>query len=145
MGHLITSEKELWEKYVAKDLNVKIGTHEWVKICDKIIDLKHDIPRGFKALENEKIQNILWADLGDQPKSDLIVRGHTHKFKLVKDAHGIAMSLPALQAMGSRYGSLKCREHVDYGFVGIKIERGRIICEEHLIPIKAQRARIMEL
>lgn len=88
-----------------------------------VFNFKHkvggsSIPHGrATALLREKLWNGLWADRGEFPKADVIVRSHVHYHVYAGDTHGIAMTTPALQGYGSKYGTRQTSGTVDFGFV----------------------------
>lgn len=155
-------QEESWEDVVAESLRaggceVKIGDHEWIGVgfdsqpAIVTFDLKHhvgasQIPHGrATAVKRDEMWNVLWAEAGLQPRGDWILRGHVHysegHWRVVKDRLIWAVTLPALQAMGSRHGARRCSGLVDFGLMHWDIyEDGRVTWELHLLNIKAQRA-----
>ena len=58
----------------------------------------------------------------------------------------LAMSLPALQGMGSKYGSRRCQKHVDFGLVTITVnENGSFSWKPYLGVLKTQKAQALKL
>ena len=115
-----TGKEEDFEAQIADHFNSKIGSHEWESINGCVFDLKHHqsgTKNPFTSLYNETTANLEWATVGEQPKADVLVRAHTHKFCLARTEGSIAMTLPALQSMGSRYGQRRCTRKVNFGLV----------------------------
>lgn len=119
-----TGEYEDFEDQIAKAVGaVKIGAHEWVSINGLVFDLKHHIAAsavphgGTTPLIRDALWNELWAAKKEQPKSDVIVRGHVHTYQMFQNAMWTGLTMPALQGLGCRYGSRRCSRCVDWGFV----------------------------
>jgi hypothetical protein len=144
---------EDWENTIAKDIKAEsIGAHEWYDINGKMFDVKHQlgssgVPHGRgAALFKEWLWNALWNEAGDQPKADVIIRSHVHYFQKVEGVNWEAISTPALQAMGSKFGSRRCSGIVHFGFLSFEIDRnGRITWEKHIAKIEAQKAKALKL
>jgi len=124
-----TGEQEDWENRVAKDAGFeKIGSHEWLDVNGCIIDCKHhcgssSVPHGrFTQPAKEKLWNVLWAERGLVPSANIILRAHVHYATYCGSPGWVAMTLPALQGMGSRYGSRRCSGTVDWGITVIDVE-----------------------
>ena len=131
-----TGKQEDYESLVAEALDATIGSHEWLDADGYIFDLKHHIgnssvPYGqWTQLGKEMVHNTLWAAKGEQPAADVILRGHIHKYCACERRLGkrvvTAMSLPALQGYGSKYGARICSQTIDIGCVVWEIDRNGI-------------------
>ncbi len=98
-----TGQEEDFETQIADHFHSKIGSHEWEKINNCTFDLKHHqsgTKNPFTSLFNEITANREWAIIGEQPKADVLVRAHTHKFCLARMEDCISLSLPALCGYG---------------------------------------------
>jgi len=110
--------------------NIKISGHEFPKIHDIQFDLKHkigasSIPHGrYTALAKSRLWNQLWKDIDGQPKSDIIIRGHTHYFDYCGNSNYLAMICPALSGWGSIYGVRQCEGIVNTGLLWFDIYDG---------------------
>ena len=146
-----TGVQEDWENDVASTLGCPIGSHGWAEVNGVCFDYKHflaasSIPHGRATpLLKEDLWNALWAEHEDQPRADIILRAHVHYHLHVggvrKGRKWKAMSLPSLQAMGTKYGGRKCSGHVDYGLVWFDVDsNGRWSWEAEIPEIKSQRA-----
>lgn len=116
------------EYQIAKEVGaIKIGGHEWVNVNGKIFDLKHFIGNStvpyskHTAAAKEALFNDLWSLEGGAPQSDIIIRGHIHKFGYGGDHHKLYLTMPALQSYGSKYGVRKCSGIVNIGIVQFKV------------------------
>ena len=146
-----TGKDEDWEALVASDLGaVKIGSHEWVDIDGVLFDLKHHvgsstIPHGrHTAVARENLWSLLWAERGMVPRgktNTVIVRSHVHYFSYCGGAEWLALTTPALQGMGSKYGGRVCSGLVNFGFVVFTVEKGSYQWQPILADIDSQRAK----
>ena len=150
-------DAEQFENHIAKEVNAKIGDHEWPQVTfgNKAVctfDLKHHIsgsqvPHGrATALGRDELWNALWAEADLQPRGDWIVRGHVHYHVLFGREAGGKMrwmtTAPALQAMGSRFGAKRMSGIVSFGFMWWDIfEDGRVAPCSEVVNISAQCAR----
>ena len=123
-------EDILADKLRDRGHNVKIGGHEFPKVHDIQFDLKHkigssSIPHGrYTALAKSRLWNQLWKDIDGQPKSDIIIRGHTHYFDYCGNNNFLAMICPALSGWGSKYGVRQCEGIVNTGLLWFDIYDG---------------------
>ena len=142
-----TGDKEDWEEFIADKLGAKIGAHEWLEINGNIIDIKHHIGGSeWGGLSNDRIQNVLWSLHSEQPKADIIIRSHIHRYRSISDGYFTAITTPALQGMGSKYGARRCNKRVDFGFVVIDFdEKGGFTCTPYLAKVEAQKAKAIKL
>lgn len=150
-----TGDIESWEDIIAYQLGCKIGDHEWLEINGVVFDFKHhcgssSVPYGRKtAVGREQLWNDLWADARLQPRADWIVRSHVHYceggFKFRGDKEIWAITTPALQAMGTRYGATRCSGTVDFGLISWDIdEKGVRDWHRHIAYIPGQVARALK-
>jgi len=119
-----TGTKEDWETDVAHYFKSKIGSHEWEKVNGCVFDLKHHqsaTRNPATSLYNEIIDNREWAILGEQPKADVLVRAHTHRFAELELEDCTAFSTPALQTYGTKFGSRRCSRKVQFGLVAVDV------------------------
>jgi hypothetical protein len=135
------------------DGKVTIGAHEWPDVSGWVFDVKHKvggstIPHGRStSIMKEDLWNLAWNDLGGQPRSDILVRGHVHYFNVVhrnvKGRRKYMATMPALQALGTNYGGEQCSGTVDYGFCFVDVPKneGNPQWEEVLMEMEAQAAQ----
>lgn len=152
-----TGNAEDFEDYIAEKIGAKhIGDHDWYEVNGVIIDAKHhlgatSIPYGDATpLLKEKIWNDVWHKYDEQPDADILIRGHVHSYcavsKMVSGKMKLSMSLPALQGMGSKFGSRSCQKHVDFGFIVITVEpNGSYSWKPYLAVLPAQKAQTLKL
>ena len=124
-----TGDAEDFDAIAAKDAGfTKMGSHEWLDVNGCIIDCKHhcgssSVPHGrFTPSAKEKLWNVLWAEKGLVPSANIILRGHVHYATYCGSPGWLAMTLPALQGMGSKFGSRRCSGIVDWGITIIDVE-----------------------
>lgn len=115
-----TGQAEDYEVDIARHFDSKIGGHEWETINGCTFDLKHkqsNTKNPFTSLHNEIIDNREWAAVGEQPKADVIVRAHTHRFCFAKIEDCVAISMPSLQGYGTKFGARQCTRKVHFGLI----------------------------
>jgi len=119
-----TGEAEDFENLIAEKIHANIGSHDWYEYNNCVFDIKHfqtNPKNPHTSLLNEVKANREWADLGEQPFANVIVRAHTHRWALARGEGYVAISLPALQGYGSKYGARKMKNKVSVGLVCIDV------------------------
>jgi len=150
-----TGDQEDWENDIAKELGAeKIGSHEWVQTGGVVFDFKHhvgssQIPYGrHTALNRDAVWNLIWADQDYAPRANVLVRSHVHYFAAAMDEiePHLRLTTPALQAMGTRFGSRRCSGLVSFGFVIFEVERGEVTRFEPVtVKLKSQVASVLSV
>lgn len=122
----VATEGQDWESEIAhKSGFTKIGAHEWIDVNGVVFDIKHKIgssqvPHGrYTAIARDQLWALLWAEREEQPRSNILLRAHAHYYSAIENSSGLAMILPALQGMGSRYGARQCSGTVDLSLIHI--------------------------
>lgn len=143
---------EDFERSIADAVGAHFGGHEWVDVNGTIIDVKHKIgsstiPHGRStAINRDRLWNQLWSIDDSQPLADIIIRSHVHYHTYSGDADVLAMTTPALQGYGSKYGVRQCSGRVDIGLVHIDIDsKGGYTWQAHLMRSELQKARALKL
>lgn len=144
--------EEDWEALIASDLNaLKIGSHEWVTTEGVTFDFKHhvgssSVPYGrHTPVAKEGLWSDLWANEGLTPKSDVVCRSHVHHFQYAGTRKQLRLTTPALQSMGSKYGSRRCSGLVDFGFIVFEVQDGTFDMEPVLAELKSERAKAIRV
>ena len=109
---------------MSRELNAKIGSHEWETVHGCTIDFRHhqgNTKNPLTSLINELINNREWSVDSEQPKADVIVRAHTHRYCFARMEDCVLISLPALQGYGSKFGARRCSRKVCVGLVALDI------------------------
>ncbi|HUT57188.1 MAG TPA: hypothetical protein VNA25_04870 [Phycisphaerae bacterium] len=135
---------------------VKIGDHDSPEIADTglVFDIKHEPkskPREewtkANGLGKEDLENMVWAEAAYRPRADIILRAHMHRYIRVEGCRPAtgrpwtSALLPALQAMGTKYGARRCSVLVDYGLAWVDVEPdGRWQWNALVAHIKSQAA-----
>lgn len=150
--HTSSASGEDWENEIAADVGAKIGAHEFVRVNGVMFDAKHhignsSIPHGrYTALARDAMWNVLWAERDEQPKSDIIIRSHVHRYSYCEDVRTVAITTPALEGMGSKFGSRRCSGTVDFGLLWFAVEPdGTWDFHREIMRIASQAATVMEV
>lgn len=119
---------EDFEQKIAHDIGAaKIGGHDWLDINGLVIDYRHHVgastvPHGrHTAIARERLWSVLWAEFNEYPRSNVIIRSHVHYFNHAGGYGWLAMTTPALQGAGSKFGARICSGTVDFGLVSFDI------------------------
>jgi hypothetical protein len=140
-----------WETPLAKTVKATIGSHEWYNIEGVIFDVKHkiggsQIPHGrHTAIARDHLWNQLWAERDQQPKADVMIRGHVHYHQFVGGPGWLAMTCPALQGYGSKFGARQCSGTVDIGLLSFDAHGGAYSWQAHLANLTSQKVRPAKL
>jgi len=133
-----TGKAEDFEVDIAAHFKCKIGCHEWEEINGCIFDLKHkqsNCKNPATGIWDNIVDNREWAGLGEQPKADVLVRAHTHRFVMLKIEDCIGIGIPALQAYGTKFGAKECTRKVQFGLLALDVwPDGKIV--EHVYIAK---------
>lgn len=139
----VSPEGEDWEDVLAKLVNAHpVKGHLFLDVEGVIFDVKHKvgasgIPHGrHTAVSKERLWNLLWHERDGAPKSDIIIRSHVHYHEFSGNPTHLAMTTPALQGYGSKYGERQCSGVVDIGFVHFDVDDGAYSWQSHLFKPK---------
>jgi hypothetical protein len=119
-----TGDDEDFENIIADDIGaVKIGAEDTIDVNGLHINYRHHIGRSgiphgrHTAVAKEKLWNQIWAERGEYPKADVIIRSHVHYYNYAGGPGWLGMTTPALQGYGSKYGARRMTGTVDVGLV----------------------------
>lgn len=126
-----TGAYEEWEDIIGDLVDaIAVDNQKTVDVNGLMMNFKHkvsssSVPHGrATALLKEHLWNTLWADAGGIA-ADVIVRSHVHYHAYAGSPGKLAIITPALQGLGSRYGTKQCSGIVDWGVVVFEVhERG---------------------
>jgi len=125
-----TGKGEDFEKILADNVGAPISSVEQVSVGGVVFDMRHHlgrsgVPHGRQTpLAREQLWNLLWATRGDFPLADVILRSHVHYFTYTGGPDWVAMSLPALQMPGTRFGVRRMTGIVDFGLAYFDVKDG---------------------
>ena len=141
-----TGQDEDWEDVVASHVKnlVKIGSQEWIEINGVVFDVKHkvsasSIPHGkMTPLARAKLWNTIWhAEHEQQPNADVLIRSHVHYHCFCGESGWLALTTPALQGFGSKFGARQCEGKVGIGVTVFDIKKNgdyKWDCIEAVLP-----------
>ena len=94
-----------------------------IDVKGTIINYKHHlgrsgVPHGrTSAILKDALWNQLWAARGEYAQADILLRSHVHYHNYAGNSNTLAMTLPALQGYGTKFGGRRMSGTVDVGFV----------------------------
>ena len=147
--HVNGESGEDWENVLASRAEFqKIGSHEWPEVNGYVFDIKHkigssSIPHGRStSIEKDMLWNLIWAVNEMQPRARMLLRGHVHYHQFTGNVRKTGMTLPPLQAMGTKYGGRQCSGLVDWGMTTFDVSSDGAACDwrTHTVTIKTQVA-----
>lgn len=153
-GYHVSGEGgEDWESIVAERCDFKkIGSHESVDVNGCIFDLKHhigasSIPHGrFMAPAKERLWNVLWNERDLRPKANVILRAHVHYATFCGEPGWVAMTLPALQGMGTKFGARRCTGTVHWGITIFDVDNdGGFEWIQAVVTINSQKMEAIKI
>lgn len=138
---------EDFEQQVADKVKAeKIGGHDWLNVRGLVIDYRHFVGRSTvpysrgTQLGKEMIWNLLWAERGEYPRADVIVRSHIHQYSYTGDTTWLGITTPALQGYYSKFGTRICSGTVDFGLISIDVYgKGKFTWQAHILRLKSSR------
>jgi len=140
-----------YEDLLADHLGATIKDHPFFTVDGVTFDMKHkvggsSIPHGRgTAVAKEWLWNVLWAERGEQPKADVILRSHVHYHSYIGGPGWVAMTTPALQAAGSKYGGRIMSGTVDWGVVVFDVEDGEFDWKAYIVNLKSNKVKSVRL
>jgi hypothetical protein len=149
-------EVENWEQSIAKELGASeaVAEHAY-DVGGVAVNMAHhmgntkSVPSRLTALSNEQARQLLWADAGQQPRADVIVRSHTHRtmFGGSWGDNWCALSTPALCGLGDDFGARTYRGlPVHFGFLVLVVKsRREWWIEHHILRLELLKARVTRL
>ena len=148
-----TGKDDDWEPILAREVGAeKIGGHEWVGVNGLIFDVKHKIGRSSvphgrgTPLSRAAFWNKLSAEREIEPRAHVFIRSHVHYFTYVGDGGYLAISTPALQAFGSKYGTRQCEGTVDVGLLQFDVDRdGGYSWKPHLFDLRLMAPQVIKV
>ena len=140
------------EDPLAESVGASIRGHDWIDVNDTVFDLKHKvggstIPHGRGTpIAKDALWNKIWSIDESQPLADVILRGHVHYHYFTGEPGTLAMTLPALQGQGSKFGARQCSGTVHFGFVVFDCyPGGKYTWTPHILQAVTQRRTARKL
>ena len=116
-----------FEDDIAGRLGAIISSLPQVQIGATTFDMRHHLGRS--SILKGRLTAVLgevdvareWARRGEYPLAQVLIRSHVHYFGAAVVRDMVALTLPSLQAYGTKYGSRRVSGTVDVGFVTFDI------------------------
>ena len=128
-----TGTEEDFEDLIAARLGAQIVDHAHIDADGVLLDARHHVggsgvPHGrHTAMARER----LWAELGvaagTRDRATVYLRSHVHYHAYCGGPGWLGMTLPALQAGGTKYGARRCTGEVHWGVVWVEVQNGRVV------------------
>ena len=133
------------------------GDDQIFMTCEGVtFNVKHKV--GASSIEHGRLTPLVkdvawlraWAlEKKQHPKCQVIIRGHVHYHRYA-GAMGpdwwLAMTLPALQGLGSKFGRRQCSATVDWGFCWMDVKEGAIQAwGAEILTLPSQREKVLAL
>ena len=146
-----TGNKEDFESQVAEKVEAdEIGDEEFVRVDDITFSLKHHIassgiPHGKGTpIAKEWLWNLVWNLRDEQPLADIFLRGHQHSFDYIGNDNFLGITLPALQGLGSKFGSRIPGKRVDFGTIWFDVQGHKFTWDWDIVAIEEQKPKVLQ-
>lgn len=152
-----TGKHEDFENQIAQRFGADISDQAWVEKHGVVFHLKHhvggtSIPHGKgTALMKDMLWNQLWAEMEAQPRANIFLRGHTHRYIGIDDigpngSPRMGFCLPALQSAQTKFGGRRCSGIVHFGFMHFDIyPDGSVAWVRHILNVRAAVPQVENL
>jgi hypothetical protein len=144
--------EEDFEKYLADMVGATIKSHAFLEIDGVNFSLKHKvgastIPHGRSTpVKRERLWDMIWnVEKNQHSLSDVIIRSHVHYFDYTGNSEYLALTTPALQCLGSKYGARMCAGVVDFGIVWFQCEKGEYKWGWDIAKVEEQQDVVIKL
>jgi hypothetical protein len=146
-----TGVSEDWEDVVADKVKAeKIESHGWYDVDGLIFDARHfvsssSIPHGaYTPIARDRLHNLLWNEHEEQPKANVILRSHVHKFDFCGSDNWVAIITPSLQG-NTKFGSRRCSNVVHFGIIYFDIlPDGRMNWDYKIARPKSRKVEVLK-
>lgn len=146
---------ESFERKIAKEFSSDLHNEGHFDINGLMVVAKHFIGNSSSpvsqstAITSAMIKQMLWAELKQQPRANLIIRSHIHKCISVSNPayNKAGWVTPALQGLGSRFGMIQYDGlPVAFGFLELFVEsRDNWGVKAHICPLSYQKATVVKI
>jgi hypothetical protein len=147
---------EDWEQILAEKIGAeKIEAEGHYDVNGLQIACKHFLGNSaspisrMTAMVSAQVKQLLWAERGQQPKANLILRSHIHRCYHVGEPGSSfqGWTTPALQGPGSKYGSRSIDGlPVDFGFLLVEVNDANDYCISPFVaPMALAKASVTKI
>ena len=116
-----------FEAFLARQVDAEHGASVRLNVNGTAFNFRHhtgrsSVPYGMNAVAKERMWDTLLAMRdGDSTPADVYIRSHVHQFRHYGDGTYLAMTTPALQGPGSKFGR-RCSGDYMVGFLVFDID-----------------------
>lgn len=115
-----------FEAMLARKIGAEHGAHIDLNVNGLRFNVRHhtgrsSIPYGMSPVAKERMWDALLGIRDGEKPADIYIRSHVHQFRVYGDGDYLAMTLPALQGPGSKFGR-RCSGDYAVGFVVFDID-----------------------
>jgi len=136
------------ERKIAEAFGGDIQAQQNLDVNGLVFNCRHKVSNsivpygGFTAVARDLLWNHMWADTGEAPEADVLIRSHIHHYAFCGDNRGLAMTLPALQAPMTKYGGRQCVSIVEWGLVHFDVtNKEEYAWQSHLVHLAGVKRR----
>jgi hypothetical protein len=150
-GYHVGEQAEDFEYNIAPRVKATIEGRLLFELGGMVIDARHfvgssGIPHGRGTALLREVMWSLVEEADGMPKVDMIIRSHVHYHIWIEQPGKIALTTPALQLRGGRFGSRKMTGKVHWGAIRLTIQDGQIIGREVSIwNLAANKPKIIKI
>ncbi len=141
-----TGKDEDFEAIIASNVGGTIEGQLWLEVYGVMFDVKHFVPGSsvpygrHTSVARDRLWNLLWADIEQQPRSDILIRSHVHYHSYCGGSNWVAMTTPALQGLGCKWGTRIPSGTVDFGITWFDVfDDGSFSWDTNIILIQSQK------
>jgi hypothetical protein len=139
---------EDFEAIIANNVGGTIEGQLWLEVYGVMFDIKHfisssGVPHGrHTAISRDRLWNLVWADMDQQPRSDILIRSHVHYHNYCGGSNWVALTTPALQGLGCKFGTRIPSGTADFGICWFDAyDDGSFSWDSNIVLIKTQKVK----
>jgi len=148
----VSEHAEDFEYNVAKRLKGTIEGKLFFNLEGLTFEAKHKI--GNSSIPHGKatalLRSMTWTLLNhltqNEPKVDVVIRSHVHRFLYIETGNQVGIVTPGLQLKRGRYGSRECEGEIHWGAIRLEVNKGKITGKDVFIwNLKANKPQVIKI